>query len=143
MANWERHQLTVLMVAEKPSIATTLAEVLSGNSRVLKRKGKSPSSPVHEFGAEFQGRAAHFKITSTVGHMYSLDFHPNFNDQQKVDPVELFDAPTIHLEDERPRMTEHLRNEAADADILVLWLDCDREGENICFEVSTAPGRTA
>ena len=128
--------LTVLMVAEKPSISLALTQALA-TTPSTKRKGVSPSSPVYEYDGWFQGRPAHFKVTSTVGHMWSLDFPKEFNDGNKVTPLELFGAPTLHFEDPRPRMSEHLAHEALCADALVLWLDCDREGENICFEVLT------
>ena len=127
--------LLVLMVAEKPSIAQTVANALAAGQHVAKRKGVSPVAPVYEFSGVFRGYAARFRVTSTVGHMWSLDFPREYNDVNKVEPSALFDAPTQQMEDPRPRMSAHLAHEASGAHALVLWLDCDREGENICFEV--------
>ena len=53
-----------------------------------------------------------------------------------MDPVVLFDAPVRkHIPDSKRNLKELLQTEARMSTDLVLWLDCDREGENIAFEV--------
>eukprot|EP01090_Pellita_catalonica_P021400 TRINITY_DN7999_c0_g1_i1.p1 TRINITY_DN7999_c0_g1~~TRINITY_DN7999_c0_g1_i1.p1 ORF type:complete len:842 (-),score=130.49 TRINITY_DN7999_c0_g1_i1:22-2547(-) len=126
----------VLMVAEKPSIARTLAYTLSGAESVRDRKGISPMCPVHEYKGKFSGKPAQFRVTSVVGHIFSCDFYPEFQNWNTTDPKDLFAAPTRKVESTpKARIIKHLKNEAKGVDFLVLWLDCDREGENICFEV--------
>jgi DNA topoisomerase-3 len=89
-----------------------------------------------EYQGKFQGKNAKFKVTSVAGHVFSIDFHGRFNNWSACEPVELFDAETTKQEaNPKTHIVKHLANEAKDADILVLWLDCDREGENICYEV--------
>jgi DNA topoisomerase-3 len=49
-----------------------------------------------------------------------------------VDPADLFDAPVQSSPEGKGGVVQHLEREAQGMDLLVLWLDCDREGENIC-----------
>lgn len=126
---------TVLMVAEKPSLAQSIAKILS-NGKVTSRKGLSPACQVYEYLGTFIGQAAKFKMTSVCGHVMSLDFKSQYNNWDAVEPGELFDAPTRKKEAmENLHIPKFLEAEAQGVDYLVLWLDCDKEGENICFEV--------
>lgn len=130
--------VSVLMVAEKPSICTAIANALSAsNNSKMETRGRSP--PVHEFTGTFKSKQgefhnAFFRVTSVTGHVFSLDFPANYQSWDAVDPVSLFQAPTLHSA-EKGGMVKHLERESKGMDYLVLWLDCDREGENICFEV--------
>mmetsp|Transcript_14337 Transcript_14337/g.26973 ORF Transcript_14337/g.26973 Transcript_14337/m.26973 type:complete len:824 (-) Transcript_14337:117-2588(-) len=123
----------VLMVAEKPSIAKSIAEALCRNPDYR----PSRVSPVYTFQHDFQGRRAEFTVTAVCGHIFSLDFPAKYNSWEKIEPITLFDAETVKLEQKSKggSVVRHLQDNAQNCDALVLWLDCDREGENICFEV--------
>lgn len=50
--------------------------------------------------------------------------------------VDLFDAKIVkYVADDKLPLKNTLQREARQAHQLILWLDCDREGENIAYEV--------
>lgn len=79
----------VLMVAEKPSLARSLAEILSRN-KCRRRKSLCSACDVYEYDGVFpidSGQPAKFKMTSVCGHVKTLDFLPMYNKWEKIDPV--------------------------------------------------------
>ena len=99
-------------------------------------QGQSRAVQIYEFNAYFPPAHQQCRImqTSTIGHVFGLDF----KDNRPKDIVELFHDPckkTIEENTAKNRIVEHFQELAQEADYLALWLDCDREGENICFEV--------
>ena len=118
------------MVAEKTSIATSIAKALDTGDLV--QSGRTP--PIFEFSGYFKGQSVLYRVTSVVGHVFSTDFPPQYQQWDAVEPVELFTAPVVRTA-EKGGIVRHLESCARGVSALVLWLDCDREGENICFEV--------
>ncbi|CAG9836094.1 unnamed protein product [Diabrotica balteata] len=128
----------VFMVAEKPSLAASLATILS-NGKNTTRKGFNGACSVHEWVGVFMNAPSKFKMTSVCGHVLGVDFISKYNSWDRVDPVELFSCP-IEKKEAMPKlkMPAFLAQESKGSDNVVLWLDCDKEGENICFEVMGA-----
>ncbi|XP_027703283.1 DNA topoisomerase 3-beta-1 [Vombatus ursinus] len=130
---------TVLMVAEKPSLAQSIAKILS-RGNMSSRKGLNGACSVHEYTGSFSGQPVRFKMTSVCGHVMTLDFTGKYNHWDRVDPAELFSKAPTEKKEANPKlnMVKFLQVEGRGCDYIVLWLDCDKEGENICFEVLDA-----
>lgn len=124
----------VVMVAEKPSIALSITQALAGG-KFDKRTGPARSCPIYVFQGNFKGHKATFRVTSVAGHVFNRDFPSQFQDW-RIDAAELFDAPTVRKLDKSSKpVANHLATVSKRMDFMVLWLDCDKEGENICYEV--------
>jgi DNA topoisomerase III len=65
------------------------------------------------------------KVTSVAGHVFSVDFPPQFQSWESVDPAELFTAPVVRKPC-KGSVVKHLQVEAKGVDFIVLWMDCDR-----------------
>ena len=75
-------------------------------------------------------------FTSVRGHMMNYDFSSEFQEWRLEKIIELYSAQINKLvTDDCKKIKLNLENLARNVDTLILWLDCDREGENICFEV--------
>lgn len=145
----------VLNVAEKPSVARALAQVFenspgsrprnnhqSGPAQVFEIENVSfPSLMQQGHGRPVPGNARDdphvMIITSVRGHLASQDFGPAHG-WSRCSPEALFDAPinVSYSEDMQP-LERMLRDLSRRATALILWLDCDREGEAISDEVRT------
>ena len=126
----------VLHVAEKPTVAKTIAQILSGGT-ASKDAGDSKFNPNFSFKLQFPGvgDAAHV-VTSVTGHLMEIDFVQPYRGWRACEPIDLFTCPVEKTVPKDKRGIErNLKRLAKQSAHLVLWLDCDREGENIAYEV--------
>ena len=75
---------TVLMVAEKPSLASSIAMILS-LKKCDHRKGFNGACSVQEWQGRFPatGETVKYKMTSVCGHVMSTDFPGKYNNWDK------------------------------------------------------------
>ncbi|KFQ18375.1 DNA topoisomerase 3-alpha, partial [Merops nubicus] len=125
----------VLCVAEKNDAARGIADLLS-NSRMRRREGFSKFNKIYEYDYQMFGQNVTVVMTSVSGHLLAHDFKMPFRKWHSCNPLALFDAeiekycPENYVDIKRT-----LEREVQQCQALVIWTDCDREGENIGFEI--------
>ncbi|KAK2894107.1 DNA topoisomerase 3-alpha isoform X2 [Channa argus] len=125
----------VLCVAEKNDAAKGIAEIMS-NGRARRREGMSKFNKIYEYEYHLFGQNVTVTMTSVSGHLLGLEFKAPFQKWHSCNPVLLFDAEVEkYCPDNMIQIKRTLEKEARQCQVLVIWTDCDREGENIGFEI--------
>ncbi|KAJ7130832.1 prokaryotic type I DNA topoisomerase [Mycena crocata] len=125
--------MRVLCVAEKPSISKAISQILSGGQLTSR---PSQNKYIRNYDFDYPQTNAQFTVTSVSGHLTSHDFPETHRKWHTCDPLALFDVPVeIFISKESKDIETNLTREARRADMLMIWTDCDREGEHIGSEV--------
>ncbi|KAJ1978450.1 DNA topoisomerase 3-alpha [Dimargaris verticillata] len=124
--------MRILIVAEKPSQAREVARILS-NGTCRKRPGKVSN---FDFEYQFRNQTAQVTVTSVAGHVTRLEFAQGYRSWKMVDPVALFEAPLEKsINKGAEDLERNLKKETRNMNVLIIWTDYDREGENIGAEI--------
>lgn len=124
-----------LCVAEKPSVAKAIAELLSGGKH-RKFISQSKYNPVYEFKCNLGGESRRLRVTSVLGHIMNLKYPDECKDWLKTDMESLYEIELekVPIETSVP-VVKNLLSLCTDVDELVIWTDCDREGEAIGYDI--------
>ncbi|KAG8433264.1 hypothetical protein GDO86_017521, partial [Hymenochirus boettgeri] len=125
----------VLCVAEKNDAAKGIADIMS-RSRMRRREGFSKFNKIYEYEYNLFGKEVTVAMTSVSGHLLALEFLDHMKKWHSCNPVSLFDAEVQkYCPDDFVNIKRTLEREVRQCQALIIWTDCDREGENIGFEV--------
>ncbi|KAF2857658.1 prokaryotic type I DNA topoisomerase [Piedraia hortae CBS 480.64] len=126
----------ILCVAEKPSIAKAIAGHLGGQYRTEHISGNKFIKN-YQFSYTFPNWGqCQVTMTAVSGHLLSRDFDSEYTNWNLCDPIALFEANIIDsIKPEHKPISENIKRQARFADILYIWTDCDREGENIGAQI--------
>ncbi|KAJ4292332.1 DNA topoisomerase [Collariella sp. IMI 366227] len=126
----------ILCVAEKPSIAKAVAGHLSGG-RYQTNNTRDMYIKNYSFDYDFGPPWGHSSVTMTAvkGHLTAVEFPADFKQWEYPPPDRLFDAPVMT---DNKHIAKNIEDQARRSSVLVIWTDCDREGEHIGSEIREA-----
>ena len=80
---------------------------------------------------------ARLVFTSVLGHLTEKDFPETHRAWHSCDPFSLFDAAVeTKIASDKVKLKQNLGSQARACQMLVIWTDCDREGEAIGGEIA-------
>jgi len=147
--------MRVLCVAEKPSISKAITGILSGGqyttvgafSGLSKEydltfswiflQHETQTNYVKNYEFDYPQTRSFFTVTCVSGHLTSHDFTETHRKWHSCDAFELFDAPVEStIAPDKKAIERNLLAQARRSDVLMIWTDCDREGEHIGMEIA-------
>lgn len=120
--------MIILNIAEKPSVAKTISHLLTSSLNV-----SAPHKYTPNYVFSYNNNQMVF--TSILGHLTSVDFTPQYKVWNENPPRSLFHAEIKKSINSEP-IKHNLQRLAGSAQKVIIWTDCDREGENIGVEVA-------
>ncbi|KAM6904896.1 DNA topoisomerase 3-alpha [Xenentodon cancila] len=96
----------------------------------------SKFNKIYEYEYHLFGQNVTVTMTSVSGHLLGLEFKAPFQKWHSCNPVLLFNAEVEkYCPDNMIQIKRTLEKEVRQCQALIIWTDCDREGENIGFEI--------
>ncbi|KAJ1510371.1 DNA topoisomerase 3-alpha [Coelomomyces lativittatus] len=128
-----------LCVAEKPSIAKSISSILATGKRLEIKNGKHKYCKNYHFPYSWTSSSNRLDVevvfTSVLGHLMELDID-GFTHWHSCPPECLFQAPLKkQVNQDHAKVQLNLEYECKYAQQLIIWTDCDREGEHIGQEI--------
>ncbi|PKS06825.1 hypothetical protein jhhlp_006901 [Lomentospora prolificans] len=135
--------MKVLCVAEKPSISKAVADHLSGGSKQMHNtRVKFIKNYTFDFDFGQPWGRCSVVMTCVTGHLTGMVFPAAFSNWTYPPPDSLFTAPvTTQVDDDKKSIAANIESQARSCQALVIWTDCDREGEHIGSEIRSAAMR--
>ncbi|CRK17863.1 hypothetical protein BN1708_012140, partial [Verticillium longisporum] len=129
--------MRVLCVAEKPSISKAVTDHLSGGqSQTRNTNDRFTKNYCFSFNFGPPWNQCDVTMTAVRGHLLGMEFTPANKNWQYPPPDSLFHAPIVTtVASDKKAVADNIEQQARYCDLLIVWTDCDREGENIGREI--------